>query len=55
MPEYRVEYVVTQYRFARVEANTLQEASQKIKEYHEQENSDKMLESVLVVNVDEDE
>ena len=54
MPEYRVEYIVTQYRFARVEANTLAEAQDKIKQYHEQEASDRILESVIVVNVEED-
>jgi|GraSoiStandDraft_1057264.scaffolds.fasta_scaffold15007_1 hypothetical protein len=54
MPEFLVEYIVTQHRFSRVQAHTDAEARQLIKEYHEQQVSEKITESVMIVYCSED-
>lgn len=55
MAEFVVEYIVTQAKFARVTANTREQAIKTIREYHAQvQNAEIEQETVMVTNVQQE-
>jgi hypothetical protein len=54
MPEFIIEYIVTQVRLARVTAVSEANATQEIKDWHEQIQSERMAESVIINTVERD-
>lgn len=55
MPDFIVEYLLTQVRVARLNAESEAHAREEIKHYHEQSNSEMEDELVIVIKVDKDE
>jgi hypothetical protein len=54
MSEYIVEYIVTQVRFARVNADSAQSAHDEVTSWHEQMDTNKVSETVIIRSVNED-
>jgi hypothetical protein len=52
--EFIIEYVVTQVRVVRITANSHEEAANEVKEFHEQHNSEKLTESIILISNEED-
>jgi len=55
MADFIIEYVLTQVRVVRLTANTMSEAQKEIKNWHEQHNSERINESVIIYKCDKDE
>jgi hypothetical protein len=54
MPEFIVEFLLTEVRIARVEAASEEIAKSEIKHYHNQHDSEMTDELVIILKVDED-
>jgi hypothetical protein len=54
VPEFIVEYLLTQVRTARVEAATLDDAKQEVKSFHAQNESEMDDEMVIILKIEED-
>ena len=55
MPDFIIEYLLTQARTARLHADTLEQAKAEIKHYHDQNESFMEDELVIILKVEVDE